>query len=70
MKHIMYGIEPDGTVISRVGSEIAFPVLDFGAIGQGGDGFEPGDFVAKVRQYPRRGSSLAFLETLRGEDTS
>jgi hypothetical protein len=41
---VTYGIEPDGTVISRVGSEIAFPVLDFAAIGMGGDGYTPGDF--------------------------
>jgi hypothetical protein len=49
MKHIIYGIEPDGTVISRVGSEVAFPVLDFEAIGKGGDGFEPGDFRGPLR---------------------
>ena len=53
---ITYGIEPDGTVISRVGSEIAFPVLDFGAIGQGGDGYAPGDFNGPMRydleKYP------------------
>jgi hypothetical protein len=48
-KTIMYGIEPDGTVISRVGSEVAFPVLDFEAIGKGGDGFEPGDFRGPER---------------------
>jgi len=46
---ITYGIEPDGTVISRVDSEIAFPVLDFAAIGQGGDGFQPGDFRGPER---------------------
>jgi hypothetical protein len=46
---ITYGIEPDGTVISRVGSEVAFPVLDFEGIGMGGDGFEPGDFRGPTR---------------------
>jgi hypothetical protein len=46
---ITYGIEPDGTVISRVGSEVAFPVLDFEAIGKGGDGFKPGDFHGPMR---------------------
>lgn len=46
---ITYGIEPDGTVISRVGSEVAFPVLDFEGIGKGGEGFEPGDFRGPIR---------------------
>jgi hypothetical protein len=46
---IIYGIGPDGTVISRVGSEIAFPALDFEAIGQGGDGYAPGDFRGPAR---------------------
>jgi len=46
---ISYGIEPDGTVISRVDEEIAFPVLDFEGIGKGGDGFPPGDFRGPVR---------------------
>lgn len=48
-KIIIYGIEPDGTVISRVGGEVAFPVLDFAGIGMGGDGFEPGDFRGPTR---------------------
>jgi hypothetical protein len=56
IRYITYGIEPDGTVISRVGSEIAFPVLDFEAIGQGGDGYAPGDFRGPARysleKYP------------------
>lgn len=42
---ITYGVEKDtGIVVSRVESEIACPVLNFAAIGMGGDGFEPGDF--------------------------
>lgn len=41
---IQYGIEHEtGLVVSRVGSEAAVPVLDFAAIGQGGDDFAPGD---------------------------
>jgi len=28
-RRIMYGIDRDGVVYSRVGSEMAFPVLDF-----------------------------------------
>lgn len=42
---IQYGIESDsGLVYSRVGGEAAGPVLDFKGIGQGGDGYAPGDF--------------------------
>jgi hypothetical protein len=50
-RFITYGIEPDGTVISRAGSEVAIPVLDFEAIGRGGDGFEPGDFRGPLRYH-------------------
>jgi hypothetical protein len=46
---ITYGIRPDGIVISRVGGEIASPVLDFAAIGQGGDGYASGDFNGPTR---------------------
>jgi len=50
MKHIQYGIEEEtGLVYSRVGSEVAVPVLDFEAIGQGGGGFAPGDFRGPTR---------------------
>ena len=48
-KIIIYGLEPDGTVISRVNDEVAFPVLDFEAIGRGGDGFTEGDFRGPTR---------------------
>lgn len=49
-KIITYGVEHDtGLVYSRVGSECAGPVLDFEAIGQGGDGYEPGDFRGPTR---------------------
>jgi hypothetical protein len=49
-KIIQYGIERDtGLVYSQVGSECAGPVLDFAAIGQGGDGYEPGDFNGPTR---------------------
>lgn len=34
---IRYAVDLDGIVISRVGSEIAHPVLDYEAIGQNGD---------------------------------
>jgi len=37
MKHITYAIDEDGIVVSRVGSELAWPVLDYDAIGMGGD---------------------------------
>jgi len=57
---IIYGIEPDGTVISRVGSEVAFPVLDFQAIGQGGEGYEPGDFRGP-EQYSLEKSGTHFF---------
>jgi hypothetical protein len=52
---ITYGIEHDtGLVYSRVsnapsGQECAGPVLDFEAIGQGGDGYAPGDFRGPTR---------------------
>jgi hypothetical protein len=49
-KTITYGIDDEsGLVYSRVGGEVAVPVLDFAAIGQGGDGFEPGDFRGPTR---------------------
>jgi hypothetical protein len=47
---IQYGVEQDtGLVYSRVGSEAAGPVLDFAAIGQGGDGYEPGNYYGPNR---------------------
>lgn len=47
---ITYAVEMDtGLVYSRVGSECAGPVLDFAAIGQGGDGYAPGDFSGPTR---------------------
>lgn len=49
MRHIQYGVDEDGLVYSRVGSEAACPVLDFKAIGQGGDGYPPGDFRGPTR---------------------
>lgn len=49
-KTIQYGVEREtGPVYSRVGSEAAGPVLDFEAIGMGGDGYAPGDFRGPVR---------------------
>ena len=50
LRIIGYGVEEDtGLVYSRVGDECAGPVLDFEAIGQGGDGFAPGDFNGPIR---------------------
>jgi hypothetical protein len=46
---IQYGVDDDGLVCSRVGREVAVPVLDFAAIGQGGDGYAPGDFRGPTR---------------------
>jgi hypothetical protein len=47
---ITYAIEEDtGLVYSRVGDQVAVPVLDFEAIGQGGDGYKPGDFRGPTR---------------------
>ena len=47
---ITYAIDLDsGMVVSRVGSDLAWPVLDFEAIGKGGDGFEPGNFNGPTR---------------------
>lgn len=49
-KTIQYGIEKEtGIVLSRVGSEVAYPVLDFEAIGKGGDGYAEGDFRGPTR---------------------
>ncbi len=50
MRQIIYGIEEDtGLVYSRVNWECAGPVLDFEAIGMGGDGYAPGDFRGPTR---------------------
>lgn len=52
---ITYAVdEESGVVVSRVESELAWPVLDFAAIGQGGDGFEPGDFRGPIRYQLER----------------
>jgi hypothetical protein len=49
-RSIRYGVDQDtGLVVSRVGNEVAWPVLDFEAIGQGGDGYAPGDFNGPTR---------------------
>ena len=46
----------DGIVISRVANEFACPVLQFAKIGQGGKGFQPGDFngptIFKLEKFP------------------
>lgn len=48
---ITYAVDEDGLVVSRVGDELAWPVLDFDAIGKGGDGYEPGDFHGPTRVH-------------------
>jgi len=48
-RNITYAVNDDGTVYSRVDSEIAVPVLDFDGIGQGGDGFAKGNFNGPMR---------------------
>jgi hypothetical protein len=41
MRTIQYAISQDGHVYSRVGSEVAIPVLDYERIGEGGDFSKP-----------------------------
>lgn len=41
MRTIQYAIALDGHVYSRVGSEVAVPVLDYEKIGEGGDFSKP-----------------------------
>ncbi len=55
MRRLMYGEDEDsGCVVSRLGSEYAWPVLDFEGIGQGGEGYEPGDFRGPMRYQLER----------------
>ena len=49
MKTIQYAIHEDGYVVSRVGSEVAWPVLDYDAIGRGGDGYPVGNYYGPNR---------------------
>lgn len=52
LRVIRYGIEKEtGIVVSEVDGVMAYPVLDFAAIGQGGDGYAPGDFNGPTRYY-------------------
>ena len=46
---ITFAIHTDGFVVSRVNSELAWPILDYAAIGQGGDGFKKGDFNGPIK---------------------
>jgi len=49
-RFITYAVNKDDDIVwSRVGSEIACPVLDFEAIGKGGDGFKKGNFNGPIR---------------------
>jgi hypothetical protein len=68
-KTITYAIDrEDGLVISRVGDELAWPILDFAGIGQGGNGFAKGDFrgpmnykLEKIPVYEAGASAHANL---------
>jgi hypothetical protein len=46
MKQITYAVEKEtGLVISRVGSELCIPVMDFEGIGKGGDYTKPIEYT-------------------------
>lgn len=48
-KRIQYAVhKEDGLVISRVNDLVAWPVLEYEAIGNGGHGFLPGDYNGPV----------------------
>jgi hypothetical protein len=49
-KTITYAIHPDGYTVSRVGSEVAWPVLEYDKIGRGGDFTRP--FSYKLKKSP------------------
>jgi hypothetical protein len=52
MKSLQFAVHRwDGHIISRCGSDLAWPVLDYQGIGQGGDGYQPGDYNGPMR-YP------------------
>lgn len=58
---IQYAVDlQEGHIISRVGSEIAHPVLDFAAIGQGGHGYAKGDYRGPT-MYPLERMPLSAL---------
>ena len=47
---ITYAVHREnGAVISRVGSYLAWPVLDYATIGRGGGGYQPGDFRGPMK---------------------
>lgn len=54
MRHIEYAINNGGMVYSRVGSEAAFPVLEYDRIGEGGN------FDAPLTYHLERGSVYAL----------
>ena len=54
LRTIRYGITSTGLIVSQVRDEVALWVLDFAAIGQGGDGFSVGDFRGPTRLYLER----------------
>lgn len=54
MKTIQYAIHEDGHVVSRMGTQCLWPVLDFAGIGMGGKGddgieYAPGNFNGPTR---------------------
>lgn len=58
MRRIIYAIDEDtGLVCSRVGSEIAYPILDYVKIGQ------DGDFSGPLNYYLEKFSVLELAET-------
>lgn len=50
---IMYAVLPSGQVVSRVGNEMAWPVLDFEAIGMGGKDKHPNTGEESQVTYPK-----------------
>lgn len=51
----------DGMVYSRCGDEIAYPVLQFGKIGEGGDFTQPfGDFTQPFEYQLEKSSVFSF----------
>lgn len=53
LRTIQYAIhKDDGIVVSRVGRELAWPVIDFQSIGQDGDFTKPFDY--NLAKFPLR----------------
>lgn len=54
-----------GLVGSRVGDELAFPILQFDKIGMGGKGFQPGDFNGPMIYELERDNVFAYRQNWR-----